>query len=83
MTDGSYSLKHSGSVSTFINLWNASYNEKIYYASNTHSALFIDNPSNGAPLATGMARSKWGQQGMVPRGPKNLQKFSKRTCPLI
>jgi len=60
MTDGSYSLKHSGSVSTFINLWNASYNDKIYYASNTHSALFIDNPSNGAPLATGMARSKWG-----------------------
>lgn len=64
MTDGSYILKHRGSVSTSINLWNASYNDKIYYASNTHSAIFIDNPSNGAPLATGMARSKWGQLGV-------------------
>lgn len=64
MSDGSYIPKYSGSVLTPINLCNASYNDKIYYASNTHSAIFIDNPSNGALLATGMARSKWGQLGV-------------------
>jgi hypothetical protein len=63
-TDGSYTRKFIGSVSSSIYSCGLSTNDKILYASNTHSALFVDNPLNGAPLANLTAQSKWGQLGV-------------------
>ena len=72
MTDGSYKRKYSGSVSSSIYSLGLSVNDRIYYASNTHSAYFIDNPLNGAPLATLKAKSKWGQLGVFEHTVTNV-----------
>lgn len=72
MTDGSYMRKFSGSVSNSIYTCGLSVNDKVYYASNTHSALFIDNPLNGAPLATLKVRSKWGKLGVLEHTVTNV-----------
>lgn len=72
MTDGSYTRKFLGSTSTATNLCYPSVNDKIYYASNTHSAIFVGNPSSGIPLATSMARSKWGKLGVFEHTISNV-----------
>lgn len=72
MTDGSYTCKYSGSVYGTIYGNGLSVGDRIYYAANTHSALFIDNPLNGAPLLTLRARSKWGQAGVFEHAVSNV-----------
>ena len=64
MTDGSYKRIYNGGVSASITSYGFKTNDKIYYAKNTHSAIFVDNPTNGALLATLRVRSKWGQLGV-------------------
>lgn len=72
MTDGSYSKKYSGRISTATNLCYISVNDRVYYGSGTHSALFIGSPSNGAPIATEKVRSKWGALGVFEHTVANV-----------
>lgn len=72
MTDGSYSDVYNGSISTSTYYCNASVGDKVYYASNTHTAIFVDNPANGAPLASADVESKWGQLGVFKHDVNNV-----------
>lgn len=71
-TDGSYSKVYKGGVSNSIVSYGVKSNDKVFYAEATHSAIFIDNPANGAPLATLKVRSKWGKLGVFQHTVTNV-----------
>ena len=68
MTDGSYTQVFNSSISSAIYTCCLHVNDKVYYNApsnnNKHSAIFIDNPNSGAPLATAYVKSKWGILGV-------------------
>lgn len=72
MSDGSYKKVYSGSVSKAINSYGVKSSSKVYYANNTHSALFIDDPSSGTALGKLKVRSKWGQLGVFEHTVTNV-----------
>ena len=72
MTDGSYTLKYSGGTSSSLYSYGVSQNDRLYYANNTHSAIFTGYTGGGAPFASYSATSKWGTLGVFVHGVTNV-----------
>ncbi|MBR5340106.1 MAG: hypothetical protein IK150_08480 [Lachnospiraceae bacterium] len=72
MTDGSYALKYSGGTSSSLYSYGISQNDRLYYANNTHSAIFTGYTGGGAPFASYSATSKWGTLGVFVHGVTNV-----------
>ena len=72
MTDGSYTLKYSGGTSVSLYSYGVSQNDRLYYANNTHSAIFTGYTGGGAPFASYSATSKWGTLGVFVHGVTNV-----------
>ena len=67
-TSGNYTYVYGGNVSSNILYSGVHMNDKIFYqapsTANMHSAIFIDNPYSGTPLAQALVESKWGIYGV-------------------
>ncbi len=72
MTDGSYTLKYSGGTSSSLYTYGVCQNDRLYYANNTHSAIFTGYTGGGAPFASYSATSKWGTLGVFVHGVTNV-----------
>lgn len=69
MTDGSYSRVMSGTTSS--SGLAAANGDRVYYASNTHSAI-LSSSATGEPIATRTVKSKWGSLGVFSHTVSNV-----------